>query len=150
MRLPLKMLVRAYHLLTLFILSIFTYTLTVGCGAFVQLASKDVATTDRHLQMGCSYDWASGWSWAVAQEKQIFAANGANIEKFTKGVHIFSPEENLATFTPGDNLEHLPYTVQKVADFLIKVAQIAQPPDLDKLLDDRFVRAYGNSKTARS
>ncbi|MBT9317216.1 hypothetical protein [Leptothoe spongobia] len=69
---------------------------------------------------------------------------------FTEGVYIFSPEENQAAFTPGNNLEHLSYTLEKAANFLVKAGKLRQPLNFDTLLDDRFVRAYGNSKTARS
>lgn len=51
----------------------------VSCSTVTSLSPKSIAKTPS-LQLGCSYDWAGWWPWAVAQEQRLFAANGANIE----------------------------------------------------------------------
>lgn len=65
-----------------------------------------------------------------------------NYQRFMQGVHLLSASENVAAFSPGETLEHLSFTAQKAADFLIDVEEISQLPDLAGLLKDEFVRRY--------
>lgn len=66
----------------------------------------------------------------------------SNYQHFMQGVHLLSATENIAAFTPGETLEHLSFTAQKAADFLMDVEEISLSPDLTGLLEDEFVRRY--------
>ena len=48
--------------------------------------------------------------------------------------------QNLEAFSPGDNMTHMPFAAQKIADFIVKVGFIEQAPDLTKILDAQFVK----------
>lgn len=61
---------------------------------------------------------------------------------FKDGTKIFTIEENLEAFSPGDSMKHMPYAAQKMAEFMVKVGFIESAPDLTKILDDQFVKAY--------
>ncbi|MEO0769598.1 MAG: ABC transporter substrate-binding protein [Cyanobacteria bacterium J06649_4] len=65
-----------------------------------------------------------------------------NYQRFMQGVHLLSPSENIAAFSPGETLEHLSFTAQKAADFLVDVEEISRLPHLTELLKDEFVKRY--------
>ena len=64
-----------------------------------------------------------------------------------EGTKIFTIEENLEAFSPGDSMKHMPYAAEKMADFMVDIGFILKEPDLDKLFDDRFVKAFAASKS---
>ncbi|MGJ3246942.1 MAG: aliphatic sulfonate ABC transporter substrate-binding protein [Elainellaceae cyanobacterium] len=66
----------------------------------------------------------------------------ADYQLFMNGVCLFSIEENITAFSSGQTLEHLPFTAQKVSDFLIGTGNISQSPNLTQLLNDSFVKQY--------
>jgi NitT/TauT family transport system substrate-binding protein len=80
------------------------------------------------------------------QAKEIMAKR-ANVtvkeyQDYADGTTIFSVEDNLKAFEPGQDVTSLQFSAQKISDFLVKAGLAAQAPDLSNLFDDRFVRAY--------
>ncbi len=74
---------------------------------------------------------------------------GVSVEEYKDydaGTTIFSLEDNLATFQPGDDMTSLPYAAEEISQFLLDSGLIEQKPDLSQLLDDRFVKAYAESQ----
>jgi NitT/TauT family transport system substrate-binding protein len=70
-------------------------------------------------------------------------------KEFDAGTHIFTLEENLKAFQPGNDMNSLPYAAQEISKFLVESGMIKQTPDLTKLFDDRFVKAHAaKAKTA--
>jgi NitT/TauT family transport system substrate-binding protein len=70
---------------------------------------------------------------------------GVSVEEYRTydaGTTIFSVEDNLAAFEPGDDMTHLPYAAEQIAEFLVENDLAQSEPDLSQLFDDQFVRAY--------
>lgn len=67
------------------------------------------------------------------------------LQLFKDGTRMFTLEDNLEAFSDGDSMEHMPYAAKQMADFMVSVNFIPEVPDLSKILDDRFVRAYAES-----
>lgn len=63
-------------------------------------------------------------------------------QEYEAGTRIFTLEENLKAFLPGKDMTSLPYAAQEISQFLTDVGLIKQKPDVSKLFDDRFVKAY--------
>lgn len=75
---------------------------------------------------------------------------GVSVEEYRtydEGTTIFSVEDNLEAFTPGDNMAHLSYASEEIADFLIENELIETRPDLSRLFDDQFVQAHADSQS---
>ncbi|WP_036478632.1 ABC transporter substrate-binding protein [Myxosarcina sp. GI1] len=66
---------------------------------------------------------------------------------YADGTQIFSIEENLKAFQPGNDMTSLIFAANKMADFLVETGLTAQKPDTSQLFDDRFVKAYAETKT---
>ncbi|MCM1985363.1 ABC transporter substrate-binding protein [Lyngbya confervoides] len=75
-----------------------------------------------------------------------------DFQKFKDGTRIFTIEENLEAFSPGDNMKHMPFAARKMADFMVSVGLMKQEdiPDFEKLFDDRFVKAYAAENASAS
>lgn len=69
------------------------------------------------------------------------------LQLFKEGTKFFTIEENLEAFTPGDNMKHLNFAAEKMADFMIKVGFIPEKPDLTKILDNQFIKNFAESKS---
>lgn len=65
----------------------------------------------------------------------------ADLQLFKEGTQFFTLEDNLAAFSPGDSMKHMPFAAKKMADFMVKVGFIKTVPDLNKILDAQFVQA---------
>jgi NitT/TauT family transport system substrate-binding protein len=65
-----------------------------------------------------------------------------DFEQFKAGTKIFSIEDNLKAFSPGETMEHMPFAAEKMAEFMVGVGFIPEAPPLDTLFDDTFVKAY--------
>jgi len=63
-------------------------------------------------------------------------------QRFKEGTKIFTIEENLEAFSEGNDMTHMPYAAEDMAEFMLKVNFISEKPDLDAILNDRFVQAY--------
>jgi NitT/TauT family transport system substrate-binding protein len=61
---------------------------------------------------------------------------------YADGTKIFTIEENLTAFQPGSSMASLPYAAEQMSKFLMDVGLAKTKPDLSKLFDDRFVKAY--------
>ena len=76
---------------------------------------------------------------------------GVTVEElklFEAGTRIFTLEENLEAFSPGNSMKHMPYAAKIMADFMISVDFIPAAPDLESLFDDRFVKDYASRQGA--
>lgn len=63
-------------------------------------------------------------------------------KQFAGGTQIFTVEENLKAFQPGNNMTSLQFAAKQMSKFLTEVGLAATQPDISKLFDDRFVKAY--------
>lgn len=61
---------------------------------------------------------------------------------YADGTKIFTVEENLKAFQPAKDMTSLSFAAQEMARFLTDVGLAKTKPDLTKLFDDRFVKAY--------
>ena len=68
-----------------------------------------------------------------------------DFERYLEGTRFFTLEDNLEAFSPGDNMVHMPYAAQEMADFMVGVGFIPEAPDLEAVLDDQFVTAYADA-----
>ena len=68
------------------------------------------------------------------------------LQQLKSGTKIFTLEENLEAFSDGNNMKHMPFAAQKMSKFMLDVGFIESEPDLTKILDSQFVKAYANNK----
>ncbi len=76
---------------------------------------------------------------------------GVSIEEYAEyaeGTKLFSIEDNLKAFQPGNNMTSLAYAAQQMSQFLVEVGLAAKQPDTSQLFDERFIQAY--AQKARS
>jgi len=64
----------------------------------------------------------------------------ADYLSYDKGTTIFTKEQNLAAFAPGDTDAHLEHEAQRISDFLVGSHLVDEKPRLDGLFEPRFVR----------
>jgi NitT/TauT family transport system substrate-binding protein len=62
--------------------------------------------------------------------------------EYNAGTKIFTIEDNLKAFTPGKDMTSLSYAAEEMKKFLVEAGLAKQAPNLSKLFDDRFVKAY--------
>ncbi len=68
------------------------------------------------------------------------------LQQFKEGTKIFTIEENLEAFSEGNDMKHMPFAAPQMAKFMVDVGFIPEAPDLTKIMDDRFVKAYAAAK----
>lgn len=77
---------------------------------------------------------------------QIMAQRaGVSVEEYKEyadGTRLFSVEDNLQAFQPGNDMTSLQYAAQQNSQFLTKTGLAASSPDINRLFDDRFVKAH--------
>jgi NitT/TauT family transport system substrate-binding protein len=66
----------------------------------------------------------------------------ADYRAYAQGTTIFTVDQNLEAFTPGSDMKHLDYAAKTMTAFLKKSGLIKTDPDLSKLFDPSFVKAY--------
>ena len=66
----------------------------------------------------------------------------AEYKEYAEGTKIFTIEENLKAFQPGTDISSLYGAGEEMSKFLIEVGLTKTKPDLSKIFDDRFVKAY--------
>ncbi|NET30759.1 MAG: ABC transporter substrate-binding protein [Cyanothece sp. SIO1E1] len=66
-------------------------------------------------------------------------------QQFKEGTKLFTIEENLEAFSPGDSMKHMPFAAERMAKFMVDVGFIPEAPELEPILDDQFVKAYAES-----
>lgn len=80
------------------------------------------------------------------QADEIMAARAGitidELQLFKEGTKMFAIADNLLAFSNGDNMKHLPFAAQRIANFAIDIGFIPEAPDLNRIFDDRFVRTY--------
>jgi NitT/TauT family transport system substrate-binding protein len=69
-------------------------------------------------------------------------------KEYANGTKIFTIEENLKAFQPGNDMSSLKFAAGQMAKFLTQVGLAKSQPNLDQLFDDRFVKAYAAKATA--
>jgi NitT/TauT family transport system substrate-binding protein len=70
---------------------------------------------------------------------------GVTVEEYktyADGTKLFSIEENLKAFQPGNNMTSLVFAADEMGKFLKEIGLAPTKPDISKLFDDRFVKAY--------
>ena len=70
---------------------------------------------------------------------------GVSVEEYKEyadGTKIFTIEENIKAFSPGNDMTSLQYAAAEMSQFLISVNLAKTKPDTSKLFDDRFIKAY--------
>ncbi|MBD2532045.1 ABC transporter substrate-binding protein [Nostoc flagelliforme FACHB-838] len=66
----------------------------------------------------------------------------AEYKAYNSGTKIFSIEDNLQAFSPGKDMKSLSYAAERISKFLVEAGLTKQAPNLKKVFDDRFVKAY--------
>jgi NitT/TauT family transport system substrate-binding protein len=79
---------------------------------------------------------------AIATMAQRAGVTVAEYKDYAKGTKIFTLAENLKAFQPGKDMNSLSYAAEQLSNFLNEVGLAKTKPDLSKLLDDRFLKAY--------
>lgn len=70
----------------------------------------------------------------------------ADYKQYNAGTKIFTVEDNLKAFSPGKDMSSLSFAAQEISKFLVDAKLAKQAPDLSKIFDDRFVKAYAAAK----
>lgn len=68
------------------------------------------------------------------------------LQALKSGTRMFTLEDNLEAFSDGEEIKHMPAAAEEMAEFMVGVGFIEEAPDLDAILDDRFVRAYAEAQ----
>lgn len=66
----------------------------------------------------------------------------ADYKDYNTGTKIFTIDENIKAFQSGTDMTSLPFAAEQLSKFLTQVGLSKTKPDLSKLFDDRFVKAY--------
>ncbi|MCL6434821.1 MAG: aliphatic sulfonate ABC transporter substrate-binding protein [Leptolyngbyaceae cyanobacterium HOT.MB2.61] len=61
---------------------------------------------------------------------------------YATGTRIFTIEDNLKAFQPGNSMTSLQFAAEQMSGFLMEVGLAKTKPDLSNLFDDRFIKAY--------
>lgn len=69
------------------------------------------------------------------------------MQEFKAGTRFFTVEDNLEAFSPGKSMKHMPFAAQEMTQFMLKNKFLDKKPDLSKILNDKFVKAYKQKKT---
>ena len=75
---------------------------------------------------------------------------GVSVEEYKEyenGTKIFTIEENLKAFQPGNDMTSLPFAAAEMTKFLVDVNLAKTQPDISTLFDDRFIKAYSEGKS---
>lgn len=64
-------------------------------------------------------------------------------QKFKEGTRFFTIEDNLEAFSAGgEDMKYMPFSAQRMSKFMVDVGFIPEAPDLTKIFNDTFVKAY--------
>jgi NitT/TauT family transport system substrate-binding protein len=78
---------------------------------------------------------------AVAIMAELAGVSADDYLTYDAGTTIFSIEDNVAAFTPGDTAANLDHMAGRIAEFLVSAGLVDQQPSLDGLLDPQFITA---------
>lgn len=67
-------------------------------------------------------------------------------KQYADGTRLFSLEENLKAFQPGNDMTSLLFAADEMSKFLVEVGLAKTEPNTTLLFDDRFVKAYAQKK----
>ncbi|OKH24995.1 ABC transporter substrate-binding protein [Chroogloeocystis siderophila] len=73
----------------------------------------------------------------------------ADYKTYDAGTTLFSVEQNLQAFQPRNDMQSLHYAAKEINKFLLEADLIKRIPDLNRIFDDRFVKAYAASRKGR-
>lgn len=92
--------------------------------------------------------WFDTLAWIAANKDAAIAimakkggVSDADYKTYDAGTTIFSHEQNLAAFTPGQTPANLDFQARSIAKFLVDAKLVDEEPPLDGLLDATFVKA---------
>jgi NitT/TauT family transport system substrate-binding protein len=91
-----------------------------------------------------------------AQANEVMAKRaGVSVTEYAEynaGTKIFTIDDNLKAFVPGKDMTSLSYAAEEMKKFLVESGLAKTAPDLSKLFDDRFVKAYAakNKKSVKN
>ncbi len=63
-------------------------------------------------------------------------------KQYDAGTTLFDIDDNIAAFTPGNDITHLDYASDQISKFLVDVGFVDGDFDYSKMLDPQFVKAY--------
>lgn len=69
---------------------------------------------------------------------------------YANGTRLFTLQENLQAFQPGNDMTSLLYAAEEMSKFLVDVGLAKQKPNTTLLFDDRFVKAYAQNKAQQN
>ena len=69
------------------------------------------------------------------------------LQQLKEGTKIFTIDENIEAFKDGDDIKYMSTAAKRMALFMLDVGFIEQAPDLNKILDDQFVKAYKQAQS---
>lgn len=69
----------------------------------------------------------------------------AEYKNYADGTRLFSIEDNLKAFQPGNDMTSLQFSAQEMSKFLVEVGLAKTPPDTSNLFDDRFIKTYAEN-----
>lgn len=70
----------------------------------------------------------------------------ADYKEYNTGTTIFSIQDNLKAFATGSDMTSLPYAAEEISKFLLETGLMKTKPDLSKIFDDRFIKAYAQKQ----
>jgi NitT/TauT family transport system substrate-binding protein len=76
---------------------------------------------------------------AMAKQSKVSVAEYV---EFEKGIKIFDVADNLKAFQPGNDNTSLAFSAEDLKKTLVNLGMTKNSPNLNKLFDDRFVKAY--------
>lgn len=68
--------------------------------------------------------------------------SASEFKDYAAGTKIFTVEDNLKAFQPSNRMTSLQFSAGEMSRFLTEAGLTKNKPDLTKILDDRFVKAY--------
>ncbi|EKQ70966.1 ABC transporter, substrate-binding protein, aliphatic sulfonates family [Leptolyngbyaceae cyanobacterium JSC-12] len=74
----------------------------------------------------------------------------AEYKEYADGTRLFTLEENLKAFQPGNDMTSLLYAADEMSKFLMDVGLAKTKPNTTLLFDDRFVKAYAQKQAKLS
>jgi len=74
----------------------------------------------------------------------------AEYKEYADGTRLFTLEENLKAFQPGNDMTSLLYAADEMSKFLVDVGLAKTKPNTTLLFDDRFVKAYAQKQAKLS
>lgn len=79
---------------------------------------------------------------AIEIMAKLAGTSTTEYRSYARGTRIFNHADNLKAFSTGASMDYLNHAAQVTAKFLKDGDMIKNQPDLTRLFDDRFVKAY--------